>query len=105
MNEEEKWYRDLLVKLLGWGSVAFVTMAGWLISTEENKFSFQDSGPPFDRSVGLTVISLIVWPAWWWAVLFVHRHCPSAFPRRMISAYCTVVILCVAVVVCLVVHD
>lgn len=102
MSDDEKWYREILVKLMGWGAFIFVTMIAWLLSSKGEVFSWSDTP---HRSIGLIVLSLMIWPAWFRAVLFVHGYCPTSFPVQKVKAFCAIVIVCVIVVVTLVVLE
>jgi hypothetical protein len=43
MTEKEKFYRDLLYKMMGFGLAVLLLVSGWLIDTEDNpKFSFEN---------------------------------------------------------------
>ncbi|XOF34855.1 MAG: hypothetical protein ACL93V_06095 [Candidatus Electrothrix sp. YB6] len=40
LDEISVWYRDNLIKLLGWGVTLFIIIVGWVISTEQDFITF-----------------------------------------------------------------
>ena len=65
IDETTRFYRDLLIKILGSGAVGLLVIAGWLLSGD-HRFLFVKTAPlgSKERALGLTVLSILGWGGW-----------------------------------------
>lgn len=102
LDETSQWYRDILVKVMGWGAALFIAMVGWFINTDEDFISFSSCADPAasDRALALVIVAPIMWIGWTWLSLRLRAKCadhPAVPAARDVFIYC--VGLTVAVVV------
>lgn len=97
--QTDAWFRDILVKLLGWGWGAIILVIGWTTAGKEGRFSLkaclcskqspaQDA--QCDAAVGLVLGYFLAFLGWAVAVKWAHARCPEHAtipPTRVINSY------------------
>ncbi len=110
IDDTTEFYRDNLRSIMKWGVVAFLAMAGWLLSgpPNEERFSFAvRCSIKYDRAIGLLVLCVLSWPAWLLAVIVAkfkcYKHDDNTVPSwGYIIPYCLIVLLGVFIMMSLV---
>ena len=77
LDETGKWFRDVLMKLIGWGSATFIIMAGWLLPGGTEFSFFTGDKEDFYRAFGLLFFSTCFWLTWVVAVIKTRQMCPE----------------------------
>ncbi len=121
IDSTAEFYRDLLIKLLGYGVTAMLIIGGWLVAAgEEGQFSLKDPNEMAekmagkgtkeydkafevaqmkrDRAIGYIVISNPAWVIWLIAVLVVRVQCRRNY-HDTVPSWLVVVFLCSVVLI------
>jgi hypothetical protein len=103
------FYRDLVVKMLGWGMAFFLTMSGWLISSS-NMFSFRKAchSDVFLRALALTVLASVVLFFWVGLTYTIRTKCPehsTVPPKWFVLSFCLMIGILSGIEINLVVKD
>lgn len=96
LRQTDEWFRDILVKLLGWGWAAITLVVGWTAAGDQGRFSLKEcfccrpTTPQCDAAVGLVLGYLLAFTGWAIAVKWAHARCPehATIPsKRVINSY------------------
>lgn len=82
LSQTEIWFRDTLLKLLGWSSALIVLLAGWTLGNDKEEFSIQAcsiawSDQSCQRTMALVVGYPLVLVFWIFLVGWVRNRCPE----------------------------
>lgn len=109
IDETSQWYRDLLIKVMGWGTALFTLMVGWLMNTEDGFISFSSNiSGASDRALALLIIAPLMWGGWFYICVKLRSLCsahPTVPPKIGVLIYCLGLTLVAAVMVVAVIKD
>lgn len=97
LAQTEEWFRDILVKILGWSGAVIVLLAGWTLRAEDEfSLSLCHSSSYTDNSCQRAIALAIGYPLLlgFWVILvgWVREKCPehATIPsRRAVYSYVT----------------
>lgn len=95
-SADQDWLADNLVKLLGWGSGAFIILVGWLLSAPV-RFDLRGDDKEFWRAILLCTLTPLAFSAWAAFTLYVRTKklgrskSPRLLPVWLIWVYVTAV--------------
>ena len=113
MDDVKVYWRDRAIQLVGWGTAAFVAIAGWTLD-KSGRFELGpfagDSHDPGNRlrAIGLLLFAVAFPPAWYGAVRWIYEHHLShntddtVLPWRYIRRYMILIVALQFVVAALV---
>jgi hypothetical protein len=98
LSQTEVWFRDTLLKLLGWSGALVVLLTGWTLGNKPGTetFSFDSCistswfDPGCQRTIALTIGYPLLLVVWILLVSWVRKRCPehSTVPsKRVIRLY------------------
>lgn len=105
LSKTDEWFRDSLIRYLGWGGTAFVVLGSWLISND-NILSVSHRADADHREAALFLCFTVpvLWAGWYAAMLRTHAKCPShptIVSRRALHGYAVVVGIALSVLLVL----
>lgn len=82
LSQSEVWFRDALLKLLGWSSALIVLLAGWTLGNDKEEFSIHAcstslSDHSCQRAMALVIGYPLVLVVWIFLVRWVLNRCPE----------------------------
>lgn len=94
--DDENWLADNLVKLLGWGTGAFIVVCGWLMGTNL-RFDFNGTPRESERALLLCGLTIVAFTCWTSFTLWVRvkrlgdTDSPRVLPWPLVAVYCVAI--------------
>ncbi|MCD6527406.1 MAG: hypothetical protein J7K75_10485 [Desulfuromonas sp.] len=108
IDETDKWFRDMLMKLMGWGVATFLIMAGGLLQEGAEFSFFIGDSVSFYRAFALLFFSSCFWLVWAVTVAKIRSRCPdhpTVLKNSLVKVYVASMLGAVVVLVWLVLND